>query len=349
MNIRIRFKWVVGALILGVLAWLFPYLMLIGFGISNNLDVGSAISHIVSGNSKDKPTISEDEVPYLEAPIIWNGLIENQELNECSGMAWSTEDNIVWAHNDSGGETRIYGFEPDGTDLGHVNIDIPQMGDWEDMTRFTLNGESYLLIADVGDNYRWRPQLYLFVVKEPTREALEERQTVTPDWMTVYRYPEGYRDSEGVAVDAEAGWVYLASKRTVPAEIYRVQLKPESEMTLDSTPITAERVADLTGIPRPNEIDLLQDPKWGSNRSMPTAMDMQANRAVVVTYKDAYLYDRLPAQTWAETLSGIPSRIALPHAYARESVTLTEDGKTMLIGAERDGNDAANLYQISLP
>jgi hypothetical protein len=349
MNIRIRLKWVIALLVVALLAWLTPFIVLIGFGISNNLDVGSAITHWVGSDSSTAQTTPEEEVPQLKVPITFSGLLENQALNECSGMAWSDTSDIIWAHNDSGGETRLYAFETDGSDLGHVDIDIPQMGDWEDMTRFTLNGEPYLLIADVGDNFRWRPGLYLFIVKEPTREALRQGTKIAPAWTIVYRYPDGYRDSEGVGVDVKEGFVYLTSKRTVPAQVFRVPLQPKSEMSLESEPLVADFVADLNGIPRPNEVDLLQDTQWGESRSMPTAMDLQSNRAVIVTYKDAYFYERTNDQSWSEAFSEVPQRIVLPHTYGRESVTLTSEGKRMMVGAERQGENAVNLFEVELP
>lgn len=348
MTIRLRLKWLLVIVAIGVIALISPYLYLIGFGFARGLDVSSAVSHVIAGQASGETT-PEADVPYLNAPVVWNGLVQNQELNENSGMAWNDGAGIVWAHNDSGGKTRIYAMAPDGTDLGHVDIDIPEMGDWEDMARFTLEGESYLVIADFGDNFRWRPELYLFVIKEPTREMIENKAKVAPDWMIVYRYPEGYRDSEGIGVDAESGWIYLPSKRTVPAEMYRVPLQPANQMSLESDPLVAERVADLIGIPQPNAVDKAQDPKWGETRSMPTAMDMQADRAVIVTYKDAYLYQKAGQESWNETFSGIPQRIALPRTYGREATALSEDGKELLVAAERDGDDATNLYQVSLP
>jgi hypothetical protein len=339
-TVQLRLKWIIWLCVLGLVVVSAPHLFLVGFGLRHGLDVSSAIYHLLWEPSQGE-TMSEDRIPYGEAGVSWLGNIERYEINESSGIAVSQSDpDRLWTHNDSGGTTRIYAVTQSGRDLGYVTLGIPRMGDWEDMASFRLNGESYLLIADVGDNYRWRPRLYLFVIREPGVDDLLKQRTVTPDWVVVFSYPEGYRDCEAVAVDAQEETIYLLSKRTVPAELYRLPLRPAQEE------VVAEKIGGVTGIPRPNENDLFEDPQWGKNRSSPTGMDIQGDSAVIVTYKDAYLFQREPGASWSEVLLTIPTRIALPPAYGREAVALTPDGHDFYVSAEREENAATAIFSI---
>jgi hypothetical protein len=229
-----------------------------------------------------------------------------------------------------------------GEDLGRWRLDIPQPGDWEALASFQLDGEPYLMIADVGDNFRWRPTLRLFVVREPSLDDPTD-QPIDVAWWFGFRYPDGYRDCEALAVDESREEVLLISKRVIPAEVYRLPLRPTEPI------VTAAKIADLDKLPQPVERDLYEDAKYGATRSQPTGFDIAGTRAVIVTYKDAYLYERRADEDWGGAFARIPKRIALPTVPSRESVALSHDGRRFYTTNERArGRNAAGIFEVEL-
>lgn len=331
-------RWLIIAVVLAVLL---PLGYFVGFGLTHGLDVGNGLKSMFARPQGE--TIDPARVPYRAVHSVrWLGDIEEVSLDELSGLDVSTrQDDLLWAINDSGNEPRLFALAPSGEHLGSWLVDLPDLADWEDLSAFRHDGKSYLLIADVGDNFRWRRQLNLYVLREPELAALEEDTVLEVERQIAYSYPDGPRDSEGVAVDADAGKVLILSKRVVPAEVYRVPLFPPDGI------VVAERIAGLVNLPQPDERDHYEDPEYGKSRSMPTALDIDGNRALVVTYKDAYLYQRKPGEPWADAFEQIPERIALPRIGQQEAAAFSDDGTRFFTTTERfEGTDSAGIYTV---
>src|SRR3546814_1299695 len=86
--------------------------------------------------------------------------------------------------------------------------------DWEDIAAFELDGRRYLLVADTGDNGGLRRSLQLHVIEEPASlDEVAQHAPLEPAWSIAFRWPDGARDCEAVAVDARRGEVLLISKK----------------------------------------------------------------------------------------------------------------------------------------
>src|SRR5690606_33778016 len=96
------------------------------------------------------------------------GRIDNNELNEASGLAASVKNpGMLWSHNDSGDQARI--FLMDG--YAHIKAVFYLKGitghDLEDMDCIQKDGENYLLIGDIGDNTSSLETIKVYLFKEP--------------------------------------------------------------------------------------------------------------------------------------------------------------------------------------
>ena len=332
-------KWLLAIAIVAAAA---PFVALAGYGFAHGLDVGNAFRMLFATPSGE--TVDADLVPYHKPVAVrWLGNVDNLDLSESSGLATSVAaEGVLWSINDSGNDSEVFALGVAGEDLGAWAVDIPQAGDWEALSSFQLDGDAYLMIADVGDNFRWRPTLRLIVVREP---ALDDPQDapVKIAWSFEYRYPEGYRDCEALAVDETNEEVLLISKRVIPAEVYRLPLRPTESLVM------AKKIAVLDKLPQPVERDLFENARYGRTRSQPTGFDIAGRRAIVATYKDAYLYERQPGEQWEAAFSRIPKRIALPMVPSRESVALARDGSRFYTTNERSrGTDAAGIFEVEL-
>ncbi len=202
--------------------------------------------------------------------------------------------------------------------------------DWEDLAYFNLAGRHYLLIADIGDNLADDRWARLHIVEEP----LPAEKRISPAWSIRFTFPDGPRNCESVAVDADQGLIYLISKETKPPVLYSLPLQSRpSRATLRAT-----RRGEIRAIPPPRPEELRLRPRFGKYNAQPTAMDLstQSNRAVILTYKQAYLFHRAPGDTWTETLTGNQAQIIrLPPVAQAEAIAFGRDGKTLYLTSEK--------------
>ena len=89
--------------------------------------------------------------------------------------------------------------------------------DWEDLASFTLDGDPYLMVADIGDNAAKRKSRRLYFLKEPKAG----KKSTTVDWEVEFEYPNGPRDAEAAAIDIENERVLILSKRDIPPVVIR--------------------------------------------------------------------------------------------------------------------------------
>lgn len=266
--------------------------------------------------------------PALEA------LILDPELAEISGMAHSQRrDDLLWVVNDSYNPNRIHALGRDGRVAASYTVEGAQNTDWEDLTSFVLDGKPYLAIADTGDNGGVRQWIELIVVEEPRVRDGTFRGSVRPAWRVRIRWPDGPRDCEAVAVDAARREVLLMSKKRVPAQLFRVALQP----TRGRRALLAAQIAVAGTIPQPDDRELSLHPQSGRYRAHVTSMAMapDGSALVVLTYRDAYRYERRGDESWAGALRRQPTALGLPPLIQAESITFDRRGEALYVTSEK--------------
>ncbi len=231
-------------------------------------------------------------------------------VGEASGLAASgLSDDVFWTHNDSGGKAELYAVHRTGRLLGAIRLRGVKAVDWEDLASFTWQGQSYLVVGDVGDNGARRRDCQLLVVAEPELSRLDPTRVLELEiaWSVPVRYPEGPLDCESLAVDAQEGFFYLLAKRMYPAALYRLPFHPAG-LPED---VYAERVGKMASIPQPSGLERLNPSTRGAYLGMATAMDFSTDRtrAVVLTYAEVLLYTKGPEQSWLQALSAAPAAV----------------------------------------
>ena len=264
--------------------------------------------------------------------MIVAGQLAEKELVEASGLARSQrQPGLLWSINDGGSRPRIYALDEYGSHAGRIRLEEARNRDWEDISSFTLDGEPYLLVADVGDNDAKRKKVSLYVVAEPDL-AEDDKVKLKPAWRIDFRYPDGPRDVEAVAVDIANERVIMLTKRDLPPVLYEVPLRPAADATL-----TATRLGTIKSLPPPTRQDLEQaiftkDWHWQA-----TGMDLSADGglAVILTYRAVYVYRRGPGESLYESLSGRPYGLGLGNFRDAESVAFSADGESIFVTVER--------------
>ena len=267
--------------------------------------------------------------PRPPTPVI-SGVMADARLAETSGLAASrARPGSFWVHNDSGHAPELHLMSASGIRQASVTLDGVRNIDWEDLAAFELDGKRYLLVADTGDNGGLRRTLELVIVEEPA--SVTDGQRLTPAWTVRFRWPDGARDCEAVAVDAAAGEVLLVSKKRVPPELFRVALRPAQ-----SGLQTARRVGRLRGIAQPSAAELSQNPVYGRYRSQVTAADLSPDgrTLAVLNYQAVYLYRRASGTGWSGALSN-PQRLDFAWMPQAEAMGFSLDGHQLWVAGEQ--------------
>ena len=172
------------------------------------------------------------------------------------------------------------------------------------MASVRLNGEPYLLIADIGDNLRIRDEYVVYVVNEPATAASPPDGTLLRPIATLrFRYADGSHNAESLATDGE--WLYILTKQSADetgrgaSGVYRLPFNLDAGQNLlvaepfgiresGRSTIESSLIAALTGV------DINQ----------PTALDIDRHNrfAYVLTYRHVLRFERQTDATWTDTL-----------------------------------------------
>lgn len=264
---------------------------------------------------------------YGFEPLKERQRIQSEGITEASGMSVSPRDGrFLWIVNDSGAKPAIHLIQTDGTARGSVRLKDVKNKDWEDLDSFTLNGKSYLLVSDTGDNDSKRDSCTLWILREPElpKDGANLDATVIPGSKIQFKYEDGPRDCESVAVDEKAGKILLISKRTKPPYVYQLPLVLDNKRgTLIARKVGKTEVK----CPVPSLIPF---------RDQPTGLDISADGklAAAVTYYGIFLFPKKPGEDWADAFSRPPTALPPHHLTQAESVAISKDGKSIFVVSE---------------
>jgi len=268
------------------------------------------------------------------SPVI-TGSINRTELSEISGLAASTRRvNTLWAINDSGNEPKLFALKHTGESLGSFSVGVDNL-DWEDLASAWINGESYLLIAEIGDNFLKKDEHHIYVVPEPVLDD-NAATPVMPVYTLRFRYPDGAHDAESMSY--AQGWVYILTKepqvngKRQASQVYRIPL----DWTEQSKIRVAQKIAELAIPPRTIESSLIASLS-NVDISQPTAFDIDAqNRhAYALTYRSVYRYKREPDEQWAQVLATPRKRVFTHSLSQAEALAVGTNGVVWFTSEKR--------------
>lgn len=302
-----------------------------------------------NGDADDNPKIHC--APYEKSSL--TGVLKDDRIDESSGLAASRRHpGLLWTHNDSGDEARLFLIRRDGELVAEVLFEGVEAIDWEDIAVAPCepgSPASCVYVADTGDNLARRDVVVIHRVPEPDLPAghqkpLEEEQTsivltLTDIHQTWFQYPEGPRDAEALMVHPQTSEMYVVEKnRTSDAPVFQV---PRATTTRD-TPAEATQVGSLhlsglTGLV-----------------AMITAGDIapDGREFTIRTYVEAFTYCAPPEADadapvdFATLLQAEPTRYFMPLMGQAESLGYDLDGPAMWVGSE---GKRAPIYRVTRP
>lgn len=238
------------------------------------------------------------------------GKINDSRITEASGIAVSyNTSGAFWVHNDSGDGPNIFLIDSTGKVLSSGSVQNVNSRDWEDIASFVVEGKSYLLIGDVGDNPINKSEYWLYIIEEPVYDAQSTSGNIYPLVRKItYQYENGSQNCESVAVDADEGKIILVSKSgngSGERFVYEIPLSVEQGNVSATAKLIGQFVMDGT-----------------------TAMDISndGQRAIVLTYDDAYEFTRYEGNSWADAFATTPRLINMPARPGGEAIAYGRNG-----------------------
>jgi hypothetical protein len=290
---------------------------------------------LAAGGCADADEESTDNRPGSRL----SGVLLDLQLREVSGLAAShRHPDVLWLHDDGGNPPRLFAVNDRGSRLATFRVEGVTKTDWEDLATFEFDGRRYLLIADTGDNGGLRRTLQLHVVEEPARLTNARLQ---PAWSIAFRWPDGARDCEAVAVDARRGEILLVSKKRQPPELFSLPLRPPAGEL-----VTAQRLGALGGAPTPDPERLARAPRRARIDAQITAASLSPDgrTLAVMSYRNLLLYPRAEGENWADAVARPPRVSVLPWLPQAEALGWAADGRSLYATGEFI---PAPLYRIT--
>ncbi len=250
------------------------------------------------------------------------GATQDEGLVEASGVTASLRDpGVLWMHNDSGDEARLFAVGLQGEALGRVRLRGVEAEDFEDINAAPCPDGSgpCLWVADIGDNLLERDRVLVHVFPEPEvpAEGLAEEREVSVTWTFPARYPGGAVDSEALMVAPDGKRFYLFEKIDGPqARVFR-----------HAGPFISGRAVEL------EEVATFRSPGVAIPRGrMITGADMHPSgrRFLVRVYTGSFEYRLCDGQE-VEDLAEVEPVVAAPGPLSEEQ------GEAVGYNAQGDG------------
>jgi len=170
----------------------------------------------------------EDEMSPFAAGVEM-GWVSSDPIKEASGLASSRGNaNVLYTHNDRGGDPRIFAIRSDGEHVATLNLHSALHVDYEDIAIGSgpLPDTSYIYVGDIGNNlYKDEPRESIVVYR--LQEPVIDVNVDAPPSINVYvdaltlTYPNGAHDAETLLCDPFDSSLYVITKRNGDNYIYR--------------------------------------------------------------------------------------------------------------------------------
>ncbi|WP_415903787.1 hypothetical protein ACMXYW_09070 [Neptuniibacter sp. QD48_55] len=171
----------------------------------------------------------------------WDGVIHNytvwpDRVQETSGLA--SHDGLLWTINDSGDGPYLYALDAQHNIVKVIKVENAKNIDWEELAQ----DESFLYIADCGNNRGRRIELQIYKVAWKDLESTRAGGVVSPEVLK-FRYadrpakvaPKSHNfDCEALTVVNNELWLFTKNRENEQTHLYKLD-KSEAEQSVTLT------------------------------------------------------------------------------------------------------------------
>jgi len=259
--------------------------------------------------------------PTLSHELTTQGILTDNRLNEVSGLAVSTRRaDRLWALNDSGNSATLFALNTRGQVTGTWPVTAKNR-DWEALASMQRNGDSWLLIADTGDNLQQYSESFIHIVQEPD-ERSSAGASLVPTLSLRFRFEDGSQNVEAMGVSDNT--ILLLTKAQLQADggqrsiVYQLPLS----LTPTNRLLVAKRQGELQLPERGLAIQLITK-LLNIDPLQPTDLVIAPNNtdAWVLNYRQILRYQRSGEESWANAFSKAPISTRIHSLKQAESIT----------------------------
>lgn len=272
----------------------------------------------------------------MEVSDLWHPLPSIKgavALREASGLAWSVKNpSKLWTHNDSGNSNFLFLLDSEtGEILTRYRLDGTVNVDWEDIevSYGPIDGETYIYLADTGDNNERRPTYIIYRFLEPVYHEDHYGKTITlqPEIdKIIFEYPDKSHDSEALLVDPITKDIYLATKRD-PVSLLFVAPYPQ----------------------KVNEkITVIKAGEFGFRESSAGTASLSGDKVLIKNRQEIFLWQREGGETMIEMLSREPIKAPYAGEPQGEAICFDPNYNYFTLGEELNNSIRPNLYKYTL-
>jgi hypothetical protein len=177
------------------------------------------------------PFVSHPPIPQFKDGVSVGNFDSSTNWQEISGMAPATlpaNSAYFWVVSDSPANMLACVSKVNASNQGVWTLtSAPAFSDIEDVATARISGQSYVYVADFGDNGNARATFNLFRCKEPAVTG-SDGSIAAVDYETITcAYPGGggapsHKDAECLLVDPDTGDMYVITKREAVPGVYQL-------------------------------------------------------------------------------------------------------------------------------
>ena len=262
------------------------------------------------------------------------GTVSSPALVEISGLAASrSNDDVLWAHNDSGDTARVFAMDMSGGHVESFELAGARAFDWEAMAvgPGPQEGASYLYLGDIGDNQSVRQDIVVYRALEPIMtgdgSAPVGANITEFDTLTLV-YPDGPHDAETLLVDPRGSGIFIVTKELAggPSLVFRA---PADAGTGGVT--TLEQVAEIDFPSFVSSVEVADDapPLVLGVPNLPTGGDVSPDGGLVIirTYGSAWVWSRPQDAPLADAFDSAPCEAPSVIEQQGEAIAFDADGR----------------------
>ena len=254
-------------------------------------------------------------------------VLKDNDILECSGLESSRRNQgCFWLHNDSGDSPRLFLVDEVGETRLRLHVTGAKAVDWEDLTTGEIEGQSMLVVGDIGGNAKQRDEVMLYLVLEPQIDLMQKNAIVDsqqPPYRALrVRVPGGVTNYESIGFDPTDSSILLIEKSTLGGRVYSIEIPNEDqpEKVLERS-VDAKLIA-RSAVPTATACDVSDD----------------GSKLIVINYFAGFLYERKRVdgklEPWLDAFSQEPKTLTLPKLRQAESVCFSADSQSIYVSSE---------------
>ena len=269
--------------------------------------------------------VIETDTAFL--PGVPQGLIENEDLSEASGLVVSRSNpDLIWSHNDSGDQTRLFLVGSKGDDRGVFKLTGIKNRDWEDIAigPGPEDGKTYIYIGDIGDNVAQYREKTIYRMIEPDVSSVDEKITgeITGIETIRFEFPDGIRDAETLMLDPLSKDLYIISKREPKVGIYLLEYPYSTTESNLLKKVGAMNLSNVVG----------------------GDISAKGNEVLIKTYSAIYYWEKKGDKDIVSLLQTEPVRLPYFREPQGEALGWKVDGSGFYTVSEEPQGIEANLF-----